>query len=88
MEEPAAQWFLRRRPGPQGGWTGEWTVPRMSVVKVSSTLRGERVEIVQQGLENMDVAETRTLLAEPRCMCLLEEREVPSWRALLHWAPA
>ena len=87
MEEPAAQWFLRRRPGPQGGWTGEWTVPRMSVVKVSSTLRGERVEIVQQGLENMDVS-LSVILYVAVCMCLLEEREVPSWRALLHWAPA
>ena len=55
----------------------------MSVVKVSGTLSGERVEIVRQGLENTDVAETRTLLAEPRCLRLLEEREVPSWRALL-----
>ena len=60
----------------------------MSVVKVSGTLSGERVEIVRQGLENTDVGEMRTLLAEPRCLRLLEEREVPSWRALLCWAPA
>lgn len=28
-----------------------------------------------------DTAETRTLLAGPRCSCLLEESDVPSWRA-------
>lgn len=71
--------------GVDSGWD---THPRMSVVKVSSTLCGERVEIVLQGLEDTDVAEMRTLLAEPRCLRLLEEREVPSWRALLRWAPA